>query len=269
MAGLYTKSYFVNPTKETVKPKVVTPLPAPKLMDLPMFQGEHKESLYWGTYRPHVYFGVCARRLNKEMAEIVRLFFYEADEAGNALGLGRGTSDSPDDNLLVFGLRDDVGSWQLHLESEFHYAGFKTPHIHNLSDLVQANLGIQARKTGRLQLSDTSDDAPNILVFQISARIPFKADVAFVSKSSGSISRTKESIRSLIGDSLTSLLKQKLKQFDDEFQRHFKMSDEHSSEACITVAKAALGNMLGGIGYNYGQSKISLPPSSNYIPTFS
>ncbi|KAL3649881.1 ADP-ribosylation factor GTPase-activating protein gcs1 [Castilleja foliolosa] len=352
MVGLYTKSYFVNPMNETVKPKVVTPLPAPKLMDLPMFQGEHKESLYWGTYRPHVYFGVRARTpqsllaglmwlgvkderyhmrhvcensddlkrygwthhngrdygrqvlddqkvtlttsflkskekesgyggdwavrieaqseaLNKEMAEIVHLFFYVADEAGNALGLGRGTSDSPDDNLLAFGSRNDVGSWQLHLESEdefeFHYAGFKTPHIHNLSDLVQANLGIQARKTGRLQLSDTRDDAPNILVFQISARIPFKADVAFVSKSTGSISRTKESIRSLIGDSLTSRLEQKSKQFDDEFQRHFKMSDEHSSEA-ITVAKAALGNMLGGIGYYYGQSKISLPPSSNPVP---
>ncbi|KAL3652127.1 hypothetical protein CASFOL_001808 [Castilleja foliolosa] len=37
----------------------------------------------------------------------------------------------------------------------------------NLSDLVQANLGIQASKT-----------------VQISARIPFKPDVAFVSKSS-------------------------------------------------------------------------------------
>lgn len=25
------------------------------------FQGEHKESLYWGTYRPHVYLGIRAR----------------------------------------------------------------------------------------------------------------------------------------------------------------------------------------------------------------
>lgn len=31
----------------------------------------------------------------------------------------------------------------------------------------------------------------------------------------------------------------------------------------ITVGKASLGNLLGGIGYFYGQSKISLPPSSN------
>ena len=25
------------------------------------FQGEHKESLYWGTYRPQVYLGIRAR----------------------------------------------------------------------------------------------------------------------------------------------------------------------------------------------------------------
>lgn len=31
-------------------------------------------------------------------------------------------------------LQDDV---------EIHYSGFKTPHIHNLSDLVQENLGAQ------------------------------------------------------------------------------------------------------------------------------
>ncbi|MCE3214833.1 hypothetical protein HAX54_053463 [Datura stramonium] len=51
----------VNPMEKPQKPRVITPLPAPKLMDLPMFQGEHRESLYWGTYRPQNYFGVRAR----------------------------------------------------------------------------------------------------------------------------------------------------------------------------------------------------------------
>ncbi|KAI4964728.1 hypothetical protein ZWY2020_059785 [Hordeum vulgare] len=39
----------------------VTPLDAPRMMDLPQFQGDHKESLYWGTYRPNVYLGIRAR----------------------------------------------------------------------------------------------------------------------------------------------------------------------------------------------------------------
>ncbi|KAL1565274.1 ADP-ribosylation factor GTPase-activating protein gcs1 [Salvia divinorum] len=350
--GFFMKNYFINPAKETVKPRVVTPLPAPKLMDLPMFQGEHKESLYWGTYRPHVYFGIRARTpqsllaglmwlgvkdgryvmrhvcqdsdelatygwthhngrdygrqvlvdqklvlttsflkskekdsgyggdwavrieaqsevLNEEMEEIAHLFFYVADEEGTALGLGNGASDDPDDFLLAFGSRNDVGNWELHLESkenfEFHYSGFKTHNIHNLSELVQTNLAIQARTTGRFQLSDTSDHASNILVFQVSAMIPFKADVAFVTKSSGSTSRLKERIRSLTGDSLSSHLEQKQEQFDNKFQRCFDMSDEINPEAVI-VAKAALGNLLGGVGYFYGQSKISLPPSSKLVP---
>lgn len=342
------KNNLVNPP---VKPRVVTPFPAPKLMDLPMFQGEHKESLYWGTYRPHVYFGIRARTpqsllaglmwigvkdgryfmrhvcqdsdelttygwthhngrdygrqvlvdqkltlttsflkskekesgyggdwavrieaqsevLQEEMEETVHLFFYVADEGGT-LDLGKGTSDIPNHHILASGSRYDLDSWQLHLESkdefEFHYAGFKTPHIHNLSELVQMNLGTQARNIGRLQLSDTSDYGPNILVFQISAMVSFKADIAFVSKSRGSTSRTEERIRSLTGDSLTGRLEQKQKHFDDKFQRCFDMSDELDSDA-IAVGKASLGNLLGGIGYFYGQSKISLPPSSNFVP---
>lgn len=77
---------------ESQRPRVITPFPSPKLTDLPMvrsidnhllllffffiqpwknnlkfwsflyqFQGDHKERLYWGTYRPQVYFGVRAR----------------------------------------------------------------------------------------------------------------------------------------------------------------------------------------------------------------
>lgn len=67
-----------------------------------------------------------------------------------------------------------------------------------------------------------------LFVVQVSAMIPFKADIAFVSKLSGSTSRSEERIRSLTGDSLTGHFEQKQKQFDDKFQRCFDMSDEVS-----------------------------------------
>ncbi|KAL2547190.1 Mannosyl-oligosaccharide glucosidase GCS1 [Forsythia ovata] len=349
LIALFLVNHLIKPTEESVNPRVVTPFPAPKLMDLPMFQGEHKESLYWGTYRPHVYFGVRARtpqslltglmwigvkdgrysmrhvcqdsdelktygwtqhngrdyghqilvdqelklttsffkykekdsgyggdwavrieaqsdKRSEEMSELVHLFFYVADEGGTAIDLGGGIMDIRDDSILAFGSRNDVGNWQLHLGSEddceIHYSGFKTLHIHNLSELVIANLGAQARKFSRVQLSDTSDHSPNILVFQISARIPFKADIVFVSGSSGHNSRVEERFRSLTGDSLTTRLNEKQNQFDDKFKRCFNISEELNPEA-VVVSKAALGNLLGGIGYYYGQSKISPPPSSN------
>ncbi|KAI7998921.1 Mannosyl-oligosaccharide glucosidase GCS1 [Camellia lanceoleosa] len=279
------------------KPRVVTPFPAPKIMDLPQFQGDHKESLYWGTYHPSVYLGIRARtpqslvaglmwlglkdgryfmrhvcqdsdalktygwachngrdygrqmlvdqdmtlmtsflkskedgsgyggdwavlidvqseksKLSEQM-QTVHLFFYLADEDGNALSLSREILNIGENSLLAFGSRTDVGSWNLNLESmddlEFHYSGFRTSHIHNLSDLVQQNLGAQVRKFGHLQLSDTTDDSSNILVFQILAL-----------------------------------------QLDSE---------------SISTGKAAVASLLGGIGYFYGQSKISVPSNSNVL----
>lgn len=338
---------LVNPDQEPETPRVITPFPAPKLMDLPMFQGGHKESLYWGTYRPHVYLGIRARtprslvaglmwlgvkdgryhlrhvcqdsdelskygwthhngrdfghqvlvdqdmiletsflkskgdgsgyggdwavrldlqseesRWNNDMPRSGYLFFYVADEDGNALSLGRDTFDIHESSLLAIGSRVDIGGWQLHLKGmeslEVHYSGFRTPHIHNLSDLVLENLAAQATMFNQLQLSDTSVNSPNILVFQISARIPFKADIAFISGSGVKTSRVEERLSSLTGTSLTSLLREKLSEFDAKFENCFKMAAKLDSESMV-VGKAAIGNMLGGIGYFYGQSKISLP----------
>ncbi|KAG5614540.1 hypothetical protein H5410_014364 [Solanum commersonii] len=63
------------------------------------------------------------------------------------------------------------------------------------------------------------------------------------------------------GTSLTSLFSEKQKEFDNKFKKSFILSDELGLEP-VTVGKAALGNMLGGIGYFFGQSKISLPSTS-------
>ncbi|CAL5437572.1 unnamed protein product [Camellia sinensis] len=278
------------------KPRVVTPFPAPKIMDLPQFQGDHKESLYWGTYRPNVYLGIRARtpqslvaglmwlglkdgryfmrhvcqdsdelktygwtyhngrdygrqmlvdqdmtlmtsflkskedgsgyggdwavridvqseksKLSEEM-QTVHLFFYLADEDGNALSLCRETLNIRENSLLAFGSRTDD-------DLKVHYSGFRTSHIHNLSDLVQQNLGAQfsavVRKFGRLQLSETTDDSSNILVFQVGSqggnrlhvstdydrhsqgRISFRTDVAFISGTGVKDSRVKECLSSL------------------------------------------------------------------------
>ncbi|XP_015894405.1 mannosyl-oligosaccharide glucosidase GCS1 isoform X2 [Ziziphus jujuba] len=359
MLGLSVLAFFVilfviynliKPAEEVQRPRVVTPFPAPKIMDLPQFQGEHKESLYWGTYRPHVYLGIRARTPRSLVAGLMwlgvkdgryfmrhvcqdsdelskygwthhngrdfgrqllidqdmtletsffkskeagsgyggdwavrvdvqneksgdgepwrsgHLFFYVADEDGHSLSLGGDSLDIHESSLLASGSRMDVGRWQLHLKSlddmEVHYSGFRTPHIHNLSDLVQESLVEQARKYNRLQLPDRSDNSANILVFQISAKFPFKIDIAFVSGTGLDSSRVEERISSLTGTSLTSKLKEKQREFDAKFEKNFNMSSKIDSESAV-AGKAAIGNMLGGIGYFYGQSKIAIPRDSN------
>lgn len=326
--------------------RVVTPLPAPKMMDLPQFQGEHKESLYWGTYRPHVYLGIRARipqsliaglmwigikdgqyflrhicqdsdglstygwtdhngrdygrqvivdqglslttsflkekgygssyggdwavRINVQNANTLEeakwsdahLFFYLADEGGNILSVGPRKFDFHEGALLASGSRKDVDSWELHLKSsdnlEMHHAGFRTPHMHNLTELVQGTLAVYARKTRELQLPDASEDSPNILVFQISAKLPSSLDIAFLSGTNLKSSRTVERVDRLTGTTLTSQLKGKQEDFEEKYLRCFDINDKVDSEA-IAVGRAAIGNLLGGIGYFYGQSKISLP----------
>uniref|UniRef100_A0A6N2N7T6 Mannosyl-oligosaccharide glucosidase n=1 Tax=Salix viminalis TaxID=40686 RepID=A0A6N2N7T6_SALVM len=348
---LLIRNLIIRPAGKAQRPRVITPFPSPKLMDLPQFQGEHKESLYWGTYRPHVYFGIRARtprslvaglmwigvkdgmyhmrhvcqdsdelntygwtqhngrdfghqvlvdqglklttsflksksegsgyggdwavqidvqtdkpELDNEMLRHGHLFFYLADESGHVLSLAGDNLDTDKNSLLASGSRSDIGDWQLHLKSkevlELHYSGFRTPHIHNLSDLVQHNLGAQVRKFGQLLLSDSSEDSPNILVFQISASIPFKADIAFVSGTKVKMSKVKERVSRLTGASLTSLLQDKQTEFDVKFERRFNVADKLEPESTI-VGKAAIANMLGGIGYFYGQSKISIPENSS------
>nr|XP_010929770.1 mannosyl-oligosaccharide glucosidase GCS1 [Elaeis guineensis] len=324
--------------------RTVTPLPAPKMMDLPQFEGEHKESLYWGTYRPHLYLGIRARtprsiiaglmwigikngqyflrhacqdsdelstygwtdhngrdygrqvlvdhgmsittsflkekdkgsgyggdwavRLDVQNKEsmldesTVHLFFYIGDEEGNLLGVRRQEFGSHDATLLAFGSHKDVGGWEVHLESQehldMHFSGYKTLHMHNLTELVQATLAVNARRTGNLQLPDTLEDSSNIIVYQISGRLRAKMDIAFVSGTHVQTSRVEERVKSLTGTMLTSRLEAKQKAFEEKYVRCFDLKDKVDSET-MNVGKAAMANLLGGIGYFYGQSKIALP----------
>ncbi|XP_020592219.1 mannosyl-oligosaccharide glucosidase GCS1 [Phalaenopsis equestris] len=327
--------------------RIVTPLPAPKMLDLAQFQGEHKESLYWGTYRPHVYLGIRARnpkslifglmwigikdgqyllrhvcqdsdglstygwiehngrdygrqvlvdqaftlttsflkesgdgssyggdwavRLEAQNVKSIsdeaksssaHLFFYIADEDGNSLSLGRERLEYQDDILLSSGSRGDVGGWEFHLKSmekmEIHYAGFKTLHLHNLTELVQGTLAFNARSTGLLALPDALEDSPNIIVFQFSVKLPSVLDLAFVSGTDSKGSMVNDRINALTGTMLTHKLDERKKYFEDKYNRCFNTMDKVDSET-IFVGKAAIANLLGGIGYFYGQSKIALP----------
>ncbi|RDX71339.1 Mannosyl-oligosaccharide glucosidase GCS1 [Mucuna pruriens] len=344
---LFMIHHLLNSVTEPKRPRAVMPFPAPKIMDLPQFQGEHKESLYWGTYRPHVYLGIRARtpksliaglmwigvkdgryhlrhvcrheddlstygwtrhngrdfghqvlvdhgmtlttgflksteegsgyggdwavrinvqidkpKLNEELGRGAQLFFYLADEAGNALDVSRENLNIHEDSLLASGSRADIGDWQLHLKStddlELHYSGFHTPHFHNLSDLVEENLSSQISKHARLQLSDSLDDSPNVLVFQIIGGFPFTTDIVLISGTDSESSREEERVSMLTGTSLSNQLKYKEQEFDEKFEKIFNLADKVDSES-ISVGKAAIGSLLGGIGYFYGQSKIALP----------
>ncbi|XP_072999094.1 mannosyl-oligosaccharide glucosidase GCS1 [Typha latifolia] len=328
--------------------RVVTPLPAPRMMDLPQFQGEHKESLYWGTYRPNVYLGIRSRTPRSLIAGLMwigikngqyflrhvcqdsdelstygwmehngrdygrqvlidhglslttsflkekgegsgyggdwavrldvqndksslseaedrncHIFFYLADEEGKSFDMGRQESHLPGTTMLASGSRKDVGGWEVHLKSQdnldIHAAGYRSLHMHNLTELIQGTLASHARRAGLLHLPDVIEDSSNILVFQISMNLPVKMDLVFVSGTDLKNSRTKERIHSLTDVMLTRRLDEKQRNFEDKYTKCFSMKDNKVDPEDMLVGKAAIGNLLGGIGYFYGQSKVALP----------
>ncbi|KAJ4748521.1 Mannosyl-oligosaccharide glucosidase [Rhynchospora pubera] len=323
----------------------VTPLPMPKLMDLPQFGGYHKDSLYWGTYRPHVYLGIRARtpqslifgmmwlgikngqyhlrhvcqdsdelstygwvehngrdygrqvlrdhdfyietsflkqkgeesgfggdwavRLdisnevsNNAEESPMHLFFYIADESGQSFTMNSQESYRHGTTLLASGSRADVGAWQLQLHSldsvEVHTAGYKSPHMHNLTELVQATLAVNARRTGLIQLPDIKESYSNIMVYQISAELPAKVDLVFLSGVDSESSTISERVATLTGNEFTRMLSERQKAFGEKYDRLFDTKQKVNKEE-KAVGKAAIGNLLGGIGYFYGQSKIAIP----------
>lgn len=203
------------------------------------------------------------RNENSRIDEAAHLFFYMADEGGSSLGVGREEIQFHKGTLLTFGSHNDVGDWEVHLKSldnvEIHYAGFKTPHMHNLTELVQRSLAVHARRTGRLELPDISEDSSNIIVFQISTKLSSKLDIAFVSGTDSKSTGVDERVNNLTGAMLASRLHEKQKDFELKFSRLFNLKEKVDAEA-MTAGRAAIGNLLGGIGYFYGQSKIAIPP---------
>ncbi|CAL5415721.1 unnamed protein product [Camellia sinensis] len=264
------------------KPRVVTPFPAPKIMDLPQTYGwtchngrdyGQDGSGYGGDWAVRIDVQSEKSKLS-EVMQTVHRFFYLANEDGNALSLSRETLNIRENSLLAFGSQTDVGSLNLNLESmddlEVHYSGFRTSHIHNLSDLVQQNLGAQFSAAVR---EVTGYMCPRTMIAIL--RISFRTDVAFISGPGVKDSRLKERLSSLTDCRI------RFEEMKSEVVNAVKRSKWCSAviltggcrdkmgalimldSESISTGKAAVASLLGGIGYFYGQSKISVPSNSN------
>ncbi|CAA7057827.1 unnamed protein product [Microthlaspi erraticum] len=193
--------------------------------------------------------------LDDEEKRGANLFFYIADEGRNKV-LNLGLKES---STLVSGSHAKVGNWQLHLKSttpdlETHYCGFKTPNSVELSKLVLDNL--KESKPGRVELSDTAQDDSNVYVFQISTTAQFSTiDIVFISGITEETANVEKRVKALTGHALTSLLEEKYVAFDLKFKECFKLPGDIDYNTSM-VGKTAIANMLGGIGYFHGHSKV-------------
>lgn len=132
-----------------------------------------------------------------------------------------------------------------------------------------------------MYLEDTAQPSPNLACFQLTFQLPAAFDLVFTSSGSGGGGGGGESHASrraqLSGAALTSLAAQREAEFDSRFERTFPAlagagSSRDSGEgeeaegvgAALVgeVAKAALSNLVGSMGYFYGSSIVALAPGA-------
>ncbi|KAI5063243.1 hypothetical protein GOP47_0021790 [Adiantum capillus-veneris] len=202
--------------------------------------------------------------ISEESSENIKtLLFYVADEAGRSLKL------HPNDRQgtrLVSGTMKDAGQWTLHVKGMakegIHYVGYSTEHFHNITTLVSHVLQSQARRTGRLQLPDSMQSFSNLAIFQVDGKVPFEVEFVYVSDGGSDTSATEARVEQLSGLSLNNELGERETSFEKQFEQTFCLKEKGFDDRYVEAGMAALSNMLGGIGYFYGRSRIAVPSVS-------
>lgn len=95
---------------------------------------------------------------------------------------------------------------------------------------------------------------PNFIAIQITAEVDFTLDITYQSTSGFSVGEMIP--KPPTGREYTDSLQSHIASFDKRFEETFHLKAKGFSAEEIKFAKYALSNMLGGIGYFYGSSKV-------------
>lgn len=164
-----------------------------------------------------------------------------------------------------------------------HYLGLATPHMHNLTEAVHAGLvaSLQRQHAAgqrqyRLELPDLAEAGANLAIFQMTAQLPVALDLSFLSGllGSGTGEAPPARLAAVSSTGLQQLLAAGAAAFEQRFDATFGslaaaagtlVGQEEGQQqegaavlptGTVDVSRAALSNMLGGMGYFYGHSLV-------------
>lgn len=211
-------------------------------------------------------------------AEIISFFFYIATEDGSKVAFDHeGTQSQGHEELLpvIRGKSPSLGvEWRMqvtHTAPKTHTSihsvmSIRTPHLHNLTDTVRNSLwssilAQQAQGHSRVSLSlpNIADRHSNVAILQVTGVLPLSFDFTFLTRPLTRSARSRSSFtgdlrsHATAGDALTAMLTSSEREFDKRFEATFGYN---TIGQVRHVAKAALSNMLGAIGYWYGHSLV-------------
>ncbi|XP_068230220.1 mannosyl-oligosaccharide glucosidase [Palaemon carinicauda] len=173
------------------------------------------------------------------------------------------------------GMSDSVGGFRLHVVNSsgeiLHHHVLSTKHmgLHMLKETVYRGLRVFNGNgendkfiglAGEMFSHEDLDRQPNFVVYQVTGQVPFEIEIVYESDSFF------KRPGMLIGETLTDELGAFVEKFHSDFKEKFALEEKGFSEEEVSFAKAALSNMIGGIGYFYGSSKVLGEYNSDPVP---
>ncbi|KAK6635847.1 hypothetical protein RUM44_001101 [Polyplax serrata] len=111
-----------------------------------------------------------------------------------------------------------------------------------------------------LQMANGERAQPNFVALHVTGKMPF--EVAFVFESDSFVDRP----NTLKGHIYEEELRKHSKAFHQRFEKTFHLEEKNYRKAEIDFAKAALSNLIGGIGYFYGASRVQSSHTKSTVP---
>uniref|UniRef100_A0A1A9UT33 Mannosyl-oligosaccharide glucosidase n=1 Tax=Glossina austeni TaxID=7395 RepID=A0A1A9UT33_GLOAU len=221
---------------------------------------------------------ISVKNTSKAWDRSISLIWYVAlDERTN--GRINYISDDKSPESGVYGETLGTGEFQL----RFHpikgkilhksYLSTVAPSLSKLKETVFTHFRVFTDKKGQRyvglpgeMISHNGNIAldPNFIAIQITAEVNFTLDISYQSISGFSINKLVP--KPLTGRDFTNSLQDHVLAFDKRFEDTFNLKVRGFSVDEINFAKYAVSNMLGGIGYFYGASKVKSVYTSKAVP---
>ncbi|XP_074848235.1 mannosyl-oligosaccharide glucosidase isoform X2 [Carettochelys insculpta] len=252
--------------------RVVTPHPAPRVLPAGTTGPRAAPERFWGSYRPHVYFGMRPRSPRPPVADGQGTL--QPHLEGTRLVSVTGTSEELGSFNITFH-KPTTESGEALKYASYNHLDARSPGLHRLTDVVKNSLSnrfVYAAPGGPKRryfavhtfpvLSEELGQAPHshLLLHQVTLQPPCHVEVTF--ESGSFLGRP----GSLVGRALTEELAHHVAAFEQRFEETFALGRKGFPLQQQRFAQAALSNMLGGMGYFHGHSLVQSAHSQQPLP---
>lgn len=223
---------------------------------------------------------ISVRNTTRAWDKSISLIWYVAlDE--RTLGHIKYVSDDKSPEPGVYGETQGLGEFQVRFHAvkgkilHKSYLSTVAPSLSKLKDTLFSHFRAFADKRGNRFIGlpgeivsqnglPSSNPEPNFIAIQITAEVDFTLDITYQSTSGFSLG---ESIpKPPTGRAYQDSLQAKITEFERRFEDRFQLKKKGHSPEEVRFARNALSNMLGGIGYFYGSSRVQSVHTKNPVP---